>query len=1346
MADISGGALSFRSNLDNDQLNSAIEETMRRIQGMSDAVVGSGETMDATTAEVVECIEVQKRVIEELEETVESLNRKMQETEPSDAQDAIAIQAEKARKELLAEQEALQMLEKELQNLRATNSVISATAGDIENTFRQIDEMYSIHTSAVKELESDYAKLAEMADKAFMSGNDEEYVNITKKQDAIRREIAARKELISEIELQADALSEYERKQEENRKKTEENANAHVSFRTQLRNVREEMLMLEQAGKTNTDEYRALEQEAGRLAGALSNVNRQTQILGHNQSGFQGVISGISGMSGALSAATGTVSLFADKNEDLQQIMLKVQSLMAITIGLQQVQQMLHEKSAFSLIVLTKAKNLFSAATFRAGKTLIGFGASANVARFAATALMATLTLGLSAAITGIIYLFSKYNESQEKAKEKIQERLEVEKNANATAIRTSIELKKVTREIENFNGSRQDEIDKVKQLNSKYGETFGNYKTLAEWYDVLIKKGQDYIMMLFAQAKAQDLIDKAVKADEKLKEIQATPDEDVEGSMSWWKKGLLYFGQAQSEGQFDAAELIKEENKKNKEKRIKELEETIEGYKQESLAEFEKANELIKSLFGGDKNDPLTPKNDVSKIADDVLKQKAENRQKEIELINDADERQLAQIEFNYDREIALIKQKEKEWKDAQGGKLTDIQTDILSKAENLSKQTKDKGVLDYLVGSFDKDLSKKLNDADSLMDKLNIIEQERKKLANDGSELDKAKNTHLDKTQREIAKEETDALVDEYSSYLARKIKLEEQFTNDMKLLQARRNEATTDAQREELDRVIANRKKQYEQDNKSSGDVDYDFLLKEYATFEEKKQNIIDDFDTKRQVAQEQGNQKLIEQLDKAQAKALSNLAIGEMQANPDWEKMFGNLDEISTKKLQELLDKINGMKAYLGVDFDPKDLEVINDKVKAIQNEIRQRNPFKALVSSIKDYGKAVDDESKKKAMTNMFEAASGALNLMSGALDAVVGGMEKMGVQMDEETQAILEDIGGILDGASQLAEGIATSNPLSIIQGSIGLLSSAFDLFNSRDRRAEKQIKKHAEAIGTLERAYNQLSWAVDKALGGEVYKNQQAAIKNMKDQRYHLQEMWRAEESKKKTDKGKVNDYKEQYAELGRQIEDMLDAISNDILQTDAKSFANELGDALVSAFSQGESAAKAFETTVDNVLKNAVMNQLKKTFLEKQLQGALDGLEKSMGYWNGDDFIFDGLTDLEIQKFKNAVSSISNNFNQALGVYEDLFKEVLETDPDTSLTGAVKGVTEETASLVAGQMNAIRINQMEATAILREQLMVLNTIASNTSYNHHLAKLDKIVSLLEKNSGDTLRSQGLS
>ena len=409
-----------------------------------------------------------------------------------------------------------------------------------------------------------------------------------------------------------------------------------------------------------------------------------------------------------------------------------------------------------------------------------------------------------------------------------------------------------------------------------------------------------------------------------------------------------------------------------------------------------------------------------------------------------------------------------------------------------------------------------------------------------------------------------------------------------------------------------------------------------------------------------------------------------------------------------------------------------------------------NPFKQMGQALKAVFSDASKDSKesadgiKKNWKNLGEATEKSFDFIANAINQCEPLKDIIG---DVGTTAI-SSLQAVVMASIGVAEAIKTAERssviLAIIQAALVAVQAIFSLFMLGDKAAEKRIKKHQAALKDLENAYKQLEWQIDKALGTDVYAGQLDAIRNMETQQKHLQEMWREEEGKKKTDNDKVRDYKEQYADLTRQIEDMYEAISKDILQTDAKDFAGTLGDSLVEAFKKGEDASKAFEETVNEVLQNAIVNQLKKKFLEQQLQGALDQLELSMGYWNGDDFIFDGLTDEEIAAFKRKVESAANNFNQALGIYKDLFKDIVE-DKDDSLTGAVRGVTEETASIVAGQMNAIRINQLEATQVMRQSLQQLNMIAANTQYNRYLVKIDRIISLLES-SDSSLRSQGLS
>lgn len=377
-----------------------------------------------------------------------------------------------------------------------------------------------------------------------------------------------------------------------------------------------------------------------------------------------------------------------------------------------------------------------------------------------------------------------------------------------------------------------------------------------------------------------------------------------------------------------------------------------------------------------------------------------------------------------------------------------------------------------------------------------------------------------------------------------------------------------------------------------------------------------------------------------------------------------------------------------------------------------------------------------------AFKEHFADIGSSISFVSSCFGSVVSGIKKMGISMDEETEAILGDIGGMLDGASQLSQGIATANPLGIIQGSIGFLSSAFSLFNSRDRKAEKSIKKHEEAVTRLGRAYTALEHAVDNALGETVYQNQNALIANLRQQQNEIYGMINDEKSKKHTDWGKVEEYQERIADANRQIEDIISEITKSITQTSAGELANQLKDALMDAFESGEDAAKAFGDIANDVLKNAVANALKLQFLEKPLQQAIKQLQKDMGFDEEGNGSFDGLTPEEQARFKEAVAAAGANFKNAMEMYKDLFAELDDSDP-TSLSGAIKGASQESIDLLAGQTNAVRQNQVVSIEIFRQQLTRLTSM--DNRLGNIAASLLSILSRLGIDDED-LRSQGIT
>jgi hypothetical protein len=325
-------------------------------------------------------------------------------------------------------------------------------------------------------------------------------------------------------------------------------------------------------------------------------------------------------------------------------------------------------------------------------------------------------------------------------------------------------------------------------------------------------------------------------------------------------------------------------------------------------------------------------------------------------------------------------------------------------------------------------------------------------------------------------------------------------------------------------------------------------------------------------------------------------------------------------------------------------------------------------------------------------------------------------------------------------------EKLKSGNVIGAISDAISLPFKLLTTLNKiHDKNTDKAITKHADSVKDLANAYNALSHAIENALGETVYKSQKEAIENMRQQQAELEEMWRKEESKKKTDSNKVKEYQEQYAELDRQIEGMIAEISESITQTTYKDLANQLADAIVEAFSKGEDAAEAFEATAKKVMQNAVKNALKLQFLETPLQNAIKQLQKDMGFDEEGNGTFDGLTAAEQQRFKDKIASIGSTFAEAMKIYEDLFKDIEDAgDPTTSLSGAIKGASQESIDLLAGQTNAVRINQVEGNEIMRSQLLHLASIDAKVGVsNGYLASID---SKLSSNNSDPLRAQGIT
>ena len=372
-----------------------------------------------------------------------------------------------------------------------------------------------------------------------------------------------------------------------------------------------------------------------------------------------------------------------------------------------------------------------------------------------------------------------------------------------------------------------------------------------------------------------------------------------------------------------------------------------------------------------------------------------------------------------------------------------------------------------------------------------------------------------------------------------------------------------------------------------------------------------------------------------------------------------------------------------------------------------------------------------------------ETASVVLAAISIALQGIqwIASLFNNDDEIEEHIQAIQRDIDALDSSLKRLQnaydhtywvfndeEEAAYRKRVSAIQDQIKALEAEAELASKM-----WNFSKYAE----LTKQIKDLRYELEKAeRTGDMFDLMQLQTENLRKQQQMIREQIEAEKDKKDTDWDKISQWEEKIKDIDTQIQDMERSMMETLAGTDVKSAIDEFADALVEAYDQGLDRAEALGKKTKEVLKNAVVEALKRQFLAKGINDAVEYLGGAM-----QDNI---LTDQERAHFEALVNQAGHLFNNALDGIGDWIKNAEEQTKDP-LTGAVHGMSEETGGIVAGRMNAIVINQSEMLVMMRQQLQYQAEIAYNTSF---CKRLDDIANDLRslKNSGNPLLSQGIS
>lgn len=240
-----------------------------------------------------------------------------------------------------------------------------------------------------------------------------------------------------------------------------------------------------------------------------------------------------------------------------------------------------------------------------------------------------------------------------------------------------------------------------------------------------------------------------------------------------------------------------------------------------------------------------------------------------------------------------------------------------------------------------------------------------------------------------------------------------------------------------------------------------------------------------------------------------------------------------------------------------------------------------------------------------------------------------------------------------------------------------------------------------------------------------------------MVKQRDLLQSAANSEKYGKSGDAQRASDYEAQAAELNDQINEFKSNVLKEIYGIDLTSFSNSLSSALVDAFKNGQDAAEAFANSVNNLLDTIVKNVISQAIIMPEVEKLMKQIEDT--YDLNDPDSINKVIDLIVNWSDTVATKAIENGEK---VYKEVDKRtggrLSANGSSSSMSSSIKGLTEETGSLLASYINAIRADVSMSRDMLK-QVVEVAFPQMNVLAEQQLKQLNAIVQqakLIEANT----------
>ena len=440
------------------------------------------------------------------------------------------------------------------------------------------------------------------------------------------------------------------------------------NLKQELRQMQQELANMEAAGLRGSDAYNELAEKAGKLQDNITDARNEIKRYASDTRLLDDTVDIVTSASAAWQVYQGAVNAFGIESKEAMEAMAKLQGIIAITNGLQKLNTQFTNNATATykvyhavlrLIGLEEKANAVQTAAAttatEANTVAVEANAAAQTANTIATngATVATkafrtalITTGIGAFVVAVGALIAYWDDLKEffggmtdaeKAAIETQNILnETTKDSQKAYGKAAAEMELYKEKVETFNGTQEQEKELVDELNTKYGDALGKYKTLEEWKNRLGEAGEAYCQVLMKEAELTALLD--AYQDAYLQKLEIRQKYERGDYSKWYrtKAGELKVMRDEQKVVDDRIQSIKDQMKK-------------------VVAE----QKTLTSVFDININKTTTTTT-KTKGTKDTSGADAEKRQKELlDIERKTQELRNQLIEDGFSREVALINQK---------------------------------------------------------------------------------------------------------------------------------------------------------------------------------------------------------------------------------------------------------------------------------------------------------------------------------------------------------------------------------------------------------------------------------------------------------------------------------------------------------------------------------------------------------------------------------------------------------------------------------------------------------------------------------------------------------------